>query len=196
MEPISSTGVNVGTVQAGEAPSSLLEDPPHRARRRTRSGCSCVCGRWSGPVDAESFAEIAVAEHLRLVQVVFLVTGDRGLAEEGAQEALLRAWERVDRGMALDSFTAWTTTVALNWCRTQLRRRGAEGRALRRLRPTERSVDPPVLPMAPDVHRAIISVGAVKNALFHARVALARHLGADADPLDLAAPLRPAEEAP
>jgi RNA polymerase sigma-70 factor (ECF subfamily) len=178
-------------------------------------------------VDADSFAEAAVAEHLRLVQVVFLVTGDRGLAEEGAQEALLRAWERVDRGIPLDSLTAWTTTVALNWCRTQLRRRGAESRALRRLRPTERSVDPPGLPMAPDVHQAIlrlpfrqrevvvlhylldqdvatvartagVSTGAVKNALFHARLALARHLGVDADPVDVPAPAptAPAEEAP
>jgi RNA polymerase sigma factor (sigma-70 family) len=82
------------------------------------------------PVDAESFAREAADLYTRLCRVAYLLGGDRGLAEECAQEALARAWQRVDRGATLDSLEAWTTTVALNWCRSQLRRRGAEARAV------------------------------------------------------------------
>jgi RNA polymerase sigma-70 factor (ECF subfamily) len=163
-------------------------------------------------VDTETFAEAAGGLHVHLVRVVFLVCGDRELAEECAQEALIRAWSRADRGASLDSMTAWTTTVALNCCRSQLRRSGAEARALRRVlgRRTPGPAEPAGL--SPDVHRAVlrlplrqrevvvlhylldqdvatiartagITTGAVKNALFNARAALAAALDvSDAEP--------------
>ena len=93
-------------------------------------------------MDAEHFAAEASAHHRRLVRVVYLVAGDARLAEDAAQEALLRAWERVDRGESFDSLAAWTTTVALNWTRTQLRRREAEHRALSRAVHSGREVGP------------------------------------------------------
>jgi RNA polymerase sigma-70 factor, ECF subfamily len=177
-------------------------------------------------MDAESFALLAVAEHARLVRVTFLLTGDRAMAEECAQQALLRAWERVDRGQPFDSLTAWTTTVALNWYRSQHRRRRREAEALRRLAvvPPDR-LPGPSLPLSSEVRAAVlalplrqrevvvlhylldqdvatvarsagISTGAVKNALFHARAALARRLGVDADPTGLSGSARFAEGAP
>ncbi len=68
-----------------------------------------------------------------ITRVVLAMCGDRALAEDSAQEALVRAWERVDEGDDLRSLEAWTIRVALNWCRSQLRRHGAEGRAVQRL---------------------------------------------------------------
>jgi RNA polymerase sigma-70 factor, ECF subfamily len=85
------------------------------------------------PLEPEAFAVEAGGLHRRLTGVAYALCGDRGLAEECAQEALARAWQRVDRGEALDSLEAWTTRVALNWCHSQLRRRGAESRALLRV---------------------------------------------------------------
>jgi RNA polymerase sigma-70 factor (ECF subfamily) len=152
--------------------------------------------------------------------VAYSLCGDRELAEECAQEALARAWQRVDRGDALDSLEAWTTRVALNWCRSQLRRRGAESRALLRVgsRPELSSgAGGPTASAASgerlsaEVHRAVlelpfrqrevvvlhylldydiatiarvagISRGAVKNALFHARAALALRLDEPDEP--------------
>lgn len=165
-------------------------------------------------MDAEQFAAEARDLHRHLVRTAYLMCGDAGLSEESAQEGLARAWARVDQGASIDSLGAWTTTATLNWCRTQLRRRGAEGRALVRFRavqPRDAMVHP-----EPDseVHRAVlalpvrqrevvvrhyfldqdvatiaadagITVGSVKNALFHARSALSASLtSVEADSTD------------
>jgi RNA polymerase sigma-70 factor (ECF subfamily) len=160
-------------------------------------------------MDALTFAREAHALHGRLVRVCFALCGELPLAEECAQEALLRAWERVDRGDALASLEGWSVTVALNACRSRLRRRGAESRANERWQ--ARAVHEPSDGggLSSDVHQAVlalpirqrevvvlhylldvdvasiastleISTGAVKNALFHARAALAERLSTSA----------------
>lgn len=105
-----------------------------RERRSIKPWGRSRASPWYGvDVNALTFAEQAKPLHDRLTRVTYLICGDRELAEESAQEALVRAWERVDDGAELDSLEAWTTTVAMNWCRSQLRRRGAERRAVVRL---------------------------------------------------------------
>ena len=49
------------------------------------------------------------------------------------QEALLRAWERSEKGDEIDSLDGWVTTVALNLARSGLRRMRSERRARARL---------------------------------------------------------------
>lgn len=160
-------------------------------------------------MDADEFAHSAVGLHARLVRVVAAVCGDVALAEECAQEALVRAWERVDRGAELRSLEAWTVRVALNWCRSQQRRRGAEDRALVRLRPLAEGTSDPAplddgvmaaIAVLPARQREVVvlhylldmgvddiavsvgtSSGAVKNALFHGRAALAERLALSHD---------------
>src|SRR5262245_66275769 len=99
--------------------------------------------------------EIALREFLhtaypRLVAAVALVCGSRPAAEDAVQEALLRAWERSEKGEEIESLNAWVTTVALNLARSGLRRLRSERAAKARLRQppggddavdTERSVD-------------------------------------------------------
>lgn len=170
----------------------------------------CVYWTWDAPgeckVEAEEFAARAVELHRRLARVVMAMCGDSALAEESAQEALVRAWERVDAGAALDSLEAWTVTVALNWSRSQLRRRGAERRAVERLgRLRVEPASAAAGSLADDVAAAVrglperqrqvvvlhhlldldlatiadivgISVGGVKNALHHGRATLERRL--------------------
>ena len=60
-----------------------------------------------------------------------LYCGDRAVAEELAQEALVRTWERWNR---IEAPRAFTYHVAFNLARSSLRRRGAERRAKARLR--------------------------------------------------------------
>lgn len=75
------------------------------------------------------FAEFCVREYPRLVGALSLHCRDREVAEELAQEALVRAagrWERVAR---LDSPGAWLHRVGTNLATSWLRRRGAERRA-------------------------------------------------------------------
>jgi RNA polymerase sigma-70 factor, ECF subfamily len=82
--------------------------------------------------------EIAIREFLhtgypRLVAAVALACGSRPAAEDAVQEALLRAWERSEKGEEIKSLNAWVTTVSLNLARSGLRRVMAERRARSRL---------------------------------------------------------------
>lgn len=76
-------------------------------------------------------AAVCEAEHPRLVGMLALYTGDRHVAEELAQDALVRLcqhWPKVREGNP----AAWLTTVAMNLGRSMFRRRGAARRAMAR----------------------------------------------------------------
>lgn len=84
------------------------------------------------PLDAAAEAFCA-SEYPRLVRALTLYVGDVHLAEELAQEALLRAcrdWSRVGR---LDSPGGWAWHVARNLAASHFRRARAARRAHRRL---------------------------------------------------------------
>jgi RNA polymerase sigma-70 factor (ECF subfamily) len=63
------------------------------------------------------------AEYPRLVGTLVLLLGDADVAQELAQEALLRACARWDRVRGLDSPGGWTWRVAHNLAVSHLRRR-------------------------------------------------------------------------
>jgi RNA polymerase sigma factor (sigma-70 family) len=84
------------------------------------------------------------AEHPRLVGMLGLYCRDRYVAEELAQDTIVRVigdWSRVRRH---ESPSAWAHRVAINLANSHLRRRLAERRALRRLsrRPVAAQHDP------------------------------------------------------
>jgi RNA polymerase sigma-70 factor (sigma-E family) len=84
------------------------------------------------PADLTAFCK---REHARLVGVLALYCGDRDLAEELVQDALVRLcrdWEKV---RDLDHPEAWLHRVALNVTNSFFRRRAAERRARERLHP-------------------------------------------------------------
>jgi RNA polymerase sigma-70 factor (ECF subfamily) len=66
-----------------------------------------------------------------------LLLDDRAVAEEVAQEALLRAASRWERVSTLASPGGWTHRVAVHLATSQLRRRALERRARSRFRPDE-----------------------------------------------------------
>lgn len=81
----------------------------------------------------EDLSRFCAAEYPRLVGALDLYLCDLAIAEEIAQEALIKAasrWERVKR---LDSPGGWTRRVAMNMATSHLRRRQAERRARARL---------------------------------------------------------------
>ena len=89
-----------------------------------------------------AMAAFCQAEHARLVGVLAFHVGDRGLAEELAQEALIRACQHWDTVAHKPSPQAWVTAVALNLARSSFRRHLAERRARERhgARPDEAAV--------------------------------------------------------
>ncbi len=166
--------------------------------------------RRSPALDEAAIRDFLSNEYPGLVGALFLVCGDRAMAEDAVQEALARAWERSEHGERIESLRAWVTKVALNVMRSGFRRLGAERRARARL---ESATEPP-LPdpsaAAIDVRRALaalprrqreatvlryyldmdlgeissvlgVTEGATKTTLFRARRALASSLGESDD---------------
>ena len=89
-------------------------------------------GDIDGPVDFESFFH---REYPRLVKALYLTTSDLLEAEELAQEAMARVFERWDRIRAMDAPGGYLYRTALNLNRKRLRRLAV--RARRVLRPVE-----------------------------------------------------------
>ena len=71
--------------------------------------------------EPSSFEEFFLLQHERLFQALYLLTGDRSEADDLAQEALLRAYERWDRVGAMDSPAGYVYRTALNLHRSRLR---------------------------------------------------------------------------
>ena len=86
---------------------------------------------------------------------VALVSGSYPAAEDAVQEALVRAWQREDRGAPIESLEAWIATVALNLSRSGIRRAIAERRARHRAEPGAPVTAPAVSSDAVDLERAL-----------------------------------------
>lgn len=81
----------------------------------------------------EELAAMCQQEHPRLVGMLGLYCGDRDVAEDLAQEALIRLcrdWRKVRRHEAPER---WLHRVAINLAHSHYRRKGIEGRALSKL---------------------------------------------------------------
>ena len=157
-------------------------------------------------VDEVALREFLHTSYPRLVAAVALVCRSRPAAEDAVQEALLRAWERSEKGDDIQSLEGWVTTVALNLARSGLRRIRSERRARARLAGS--AVGEPPSADRIDVERALAALsrrqrevvvlryylqldtrevasalqlneGTVKSTLFRARAALAEALGID-----------------
>lgn len=79
--------------------------------------------------DRRSLERFCEATYPRLVGALSLSIRDRLLAEELAQEALLRACQRWSHVGSLESPAGWCYRVAMNLGRNAFRRRAAERRA-------------------------------------------------------------------
>jgi RNA polymerase sigma-70 factor (sigma-E family) len=81
---------------------------------------------------ADDLAAFVQREYPRLVAVLSAHCCDRHVAEELAQEALVRACDRWSHVQTLDNPGAWVQRVALNLAGSWFRRRQAERRAVQR----------------------------------------------------------------
>src|SRR5439155_8341300 len=73
-------------------------------------------------VDEVELREFLRERYPRLVGAVALVTGDVASAEDAVQEAIVRAWERTERGEQIVALDRWVAAVAMNLSRSRLRR--------------------------------------------------------------------------
>ena len=76
----------------------------------------------------DDFEDWYRAEHTRLVNSLFVVSGSVDAARDATDEAFARALERWSRVKTMASPTAWTYRVALNELRRTMRKRAREAR--------------------------------------------------------------------
>ena len=81
----------------------------------------------------QDLAEFCRLRYPALVGSLGLYCGDKWIAEELAQEALVRLWQNWKRVRRLQSPEGWLHRVGLNLARSSFRRRQAEARAKARL---------------------------------------------------------------
>jgi len=66
--------------------------------------------------DQSGFEEFYTATRHRLVTFLYAMTGDRAEAQDAAQEAYVRAWQRWSKISTYDDPEAWLRTVAYRLC--------------------------------------------------------------------------------
>ena len=127
------------------APADRLH---RRGRSFDRAHTSRVPGSWPTPAAAgqsDDFESFFRREHPRLLAIAVTMVGDREVARELVQEALLKAfssWSKISR---LESPGGWARRVLINLSIDVQRRRGHEHRALARSQ-TPDAVEGPPLP--------------------------------------------------
>jgi RNA polymerase sigma-70 factor (ECF subfamily) len=87
------------------------------------------------PDATAAYERFYVDELPRLVPMLHALTGDRGRAEDLAQEALSRAHAQWTKISSYERPGTWVRRVALNLASNQMRRGRREERALRRVPP-------------------------------------------------------------
>lgn len=161
----------------------------------------------TAPEHPLTYEEFFADEYPRLVPMLHALTGDRGRAEDLAQEALARAHRDWHRISGFERPGAWSRRVAINLAANHARSSRREKRALRRVdEPPPGQLSPAdeqlwaLVRELPDQQRAAVVLhyvddlsvarvaeilevgdGTVKTHLSRARAALARRL-AEADP--------------
>ncbi len=93
------------TAERARAATAALSGRPDAAlARRARAG------------DTAAFEELVHRHELRAFRVALRVLGDRGAAEDAAQEAFVRAWRALGSFRADSSFTTWLYRIVDNAC--------------------------------------------------------------------------------
>ncbi|MGC8893697.1 MAG: RNA polymerase sigma factor [candidate division WOR-3 bacterium] len=78
-------------------------------------------------VDRESLFEGLVEDYMeRIYNLCYYMTGEPEVARELTQESFLRAYKALDRFRGESSHYTWLYKIALNRCRTYLKKRGKE----------------------------------------------------------------------
>lgn len=75
--------------------------------------------------DQRAFAQLVQRYSPRLRGVLFRITRDPETTHDALQDALLRAWQNIDRFQGRSSFFTWITRIAINEAHRTIRRNEA-----------------------------------------------------------------------
>jgi RNA polymerase sigma-70 factor (ECF subfamily) len=91
--------------------------------------------------DRDAFATLAASVVDRLYATAVLILRDRSMAEDAAQETIVRAWRDLPSLRDLDRFDAWLRRLLVNACRDESRRQRRFGAEVTLLSTHEPSID-------------------------------------------------------
>jgi RNA polymerase sigma-70 factor (sigma-E family) len=116
--------------------------------------------------EGRSLAELFVRQVPRAVAVAYLITGDRGVAEELAQEAFVRLTGRFRHLRSPDAFDAYLRRTVVNLSISYLRRRRVERAYLERerRRPVGHAGDMPDVGLREELWSALLELPARQRA--------------------------------
>ncbi len=117
-------------------------------------------GRGAARVDDAELVALCERGHARLTGLLTVYTGDPWLADELAQEALVRLCARWDGARRPERPNAWLNRVAINLANSTFRRRRAARRAAARHGATPREHRPPDSADAVAVRQAVAALPA------------------------------------
>ncbi|WP_395681177.1 RNA polymerase sigma factor [Dokdonella sp.] len=108
--------------------------PGHPAGFANRKPPACIQGpmtddeaRWiarAGEGDAVAFRRLVEVHAGALYRVCARITGDKAIAEDAVQEALVNAWRHLKDFDRRAAFSTWLHRIGINAALEQLRRRG------------------------------------------------------------------------
>ncbi len=100
---------DVGGAEASR--ETLQEDPDGDMVARVQGG------------DVQAFEELATRHHRRIYRILMSITGNGAEAEDGTQDVLLKAFERLGKFRGASKFSTWVTRIAINEGLDRLRER-------------------------------------------------------------------------
>lgn len=116
-------------VSADNGPAALASsnEPPVNAPRAYDSSSDADLVSWSADGDRRAFDQIVVRHGPFALRVAFRIVRDRQVAEDVAQEALVRAWAEAARfDPRRARFTTWLYRIIVNLCIDHVRRQKPE----------------------------------------------------------------------
>ena len=75
--------------------------------------------------DRSAYSELVRRHHRSTINVVYRMCGDSQLAEDAAQEAFIKAWQRLNSYEQRSTFRSWLFRIAVNTAIDMLRREPA-----------------------------------------------------------------------
>jgi RNA polymerase sigma-70 factor (ECF subfamily) len=130
-------------------------------------------------VDSTGFDEFYRATAPRVVQYAYAMCGDLGVAQDLAQEAYIRAWQRWRRVGRYEHTEAWLRLVVTRLCTDRWRRIGVRRRARALLDQPE--------PVPPPLEDGVVLTAALRRLPTHQRRVLVLHYLMDLPVADVAA---------
>ncbi|MBR4874321.1 MAG: RNA polymerase sigma factor [Clostridia bacterium] len=77
--------------------------------------------------DAESFSQLIMPYEKKIINYAYRMLNDESDAEDAAQEALLKAWNKIDSFSGNSRFSTWLYTILNNVCLDILRKKKRTG---------------------------------------------------------------------